>query len=71
MFLTSEEIFSVALDVIALVKKRTGHIPTAMRIMNAAKQGFNPDLDCQPPSLNPERPHEASVSRQESGVGNQ
>jgi len=59
---TSEEIFAAALEVIALVKKHTEHVPTAMRILNVAKQGFNPDSDRSLPSSVLEHPCEGSVS---------
>lgn len=37
---TTEEISAAALEVIALVRKRTNSIGIAMRILNAAKQGL-------------------------------
>lgn len=43
----SSEIFNAALEVIALVKTKTDHFPTAMRILSCAKQGFNCDQDQQ------------------------
>jgi len=52
---TSEEIFAAALEVIGLVKKHTDHVPTAMRILKAAQQGFNPDPNLQPRESIPER----------------
>jgi hypothetical protein len=36
----SQEIFDISLEVIALVEKRTKHLPTALRILKAAQQGF-------------------------------
>jgi hypothetical protein len=66
--MNSEDIFKAALEVICLVQKHTKHVPTAMRIMNAAKQGFTPDLDFQFPASIPEHPHEDSLSPQESRV---
>jgi hypothetical protein len=43
----SKEIFDTALEVIDMVKKKTQHIPTAMHILNVAKQGFSPDEKSQ------------------------
>jgi hypothetical protein len=64
--LTTKEIFDAATEVVQLVQKHTDHVPTAMRILTAAKQGFNPDPDRQPLLSDPERPSEAPVSREGS-----
>jgi hypothetical protein len=38
--MTSEELFSISVEVINLIENRTTHVPTALRILEAAKQGF-------------------------------
>jgi hypothetical protein len=38
----SKDIFDAALEVIQLVRTKTAYVPTAMRILSSAKQGFEP-----------------------------
>jgi hypothetical protein len=58
--MTTDEIFNTAKEIVAVIQKHTNHVPTALRIIIAAKQGLNYDPDCQPQSLGSERLHEAS-----------
>jgi hypothetical protein len=41
--MNSEEIFSASLEVIESVKRHTTSVPLAMRILDAAKSGFEGD----------------------------
>ena len=41
--MSSEKVFSASLEVISTVRKHTNHIGTAMRILSAARCGFEPE----------------------------